>query len=100
MRAVDLVVVKGKTQPVKIHEVLDYHDQSSFPNLMDVVNLFNDGIEAYQVANWSKAIERFNHCLKLNPSDQLSQNYVDRCEFLRANPPEKEWDGVWVMTSK
>ena len=100
MRAVDLVVVKGKTQPVKIHEVLDYHDQSSFPNLMDVVNLFNDGMEAYQVANWSKAIERFNHCLKLNPSDQLSQNYVDRCEFLRANPPEKEWDGVWVMTSK
>jgi adenylate cyclase len=100
MRAVDLVVVKGKTQPVKIHEVLDYHDQTSFPNLMDVVNLFNDGIEAYRAANWNKAIERFNHCLKLNPTDQLSQNYVDRCEFLKANPPEKEWDGVWVMTSK
>ena len=100
MRAADLVVVKGKTQPVKIYEVLDYHDQVSFPNLMDVVNLFNDGIEAYQVANWDKAIERFNHCLKLNPTDQLSQIYVDRCEFLKSNPPEKEWDGVWVMTSK
>ncbi len=100
MRAADLVVVKGKTQPVKIYEVLDYHDQTSFPNLMDVVNLFNDGIEAYQIANWNKAIERFNHCLKLNPTDQLSQIYVDRCEFLKSNPPEKEWDGVWVMTSK
>ena len=100
MRAVDLVVVKGKTQPVKIHEVLDYHDQTSFPNLMDVVNLFNDGIEAYQGGNWDRAIERFKHCLKLNPTDQLSQNYVERCEFLKSNPPEKEWDGVWVMTSK
>jgi adenylate cyclase len=100
MRAADLVVVKGKTQPVKIYEVLDYHDQVSFPNLMDVVNLFNDGVEAYQAANWNKAIERFNHCLKLNPTDQLSQIYVDRCEFLKSNPPEKEWDGVWVMTSK
>jgi adenylate cyclase len=100
MRAADLVVVKGNTQPVKIYEVLDYHDQVSFPNLMDVVNLFNDGVEAYQAANWNKAIERFNHCLKLNPTDQLSQIYVDRCEFLKSNPPEKEWDGVWVMTSK
>ena len=100
MRAVDLVVVKGKTQPVKIHEVLDYHDQTSFPNLMDVVNLFNDGIEAYQGAKWDRAIERFQHCLKLNPTDQLSQNYVERCEFLKSNPPEKEWDGVWVMTTK
>jgi hypothetical protein len=35
-------------------------------------------------ANWSKAIERFNHCLKLNPTDQLSQIYVDRCEFLKS----------------
>lgn len=100
LRAVDLVVVKGKTQPVKVFEILDYHDEDSFPNLMDVVNHFNDGMNAYQAANWDKAIERFNQCLKYNPEDHLSQSYVERCEALRADPPKGEWDGVWVMKTK
>jgi len=25
--------------------------------------------------------------------------YIDRCQSLKADPP-KDWDGVWVMTSK
>ena len=100
LRAVDLVVVKGKTQPVKVFEILDYHDEGSFPNLMDVVNHFNDGMNAYQAANWDKAIERFNQCLKLNPEDHLSQSYVERCKALKADPPKGEWDGVWVMKTK
>lgn len=100
LRAVDLVVVKGKTQPVKVFEILDYHDEDSFPNLMDVVNHFNDGMNAYQAANWDKAIERFNQCLKFNPEDHLSQSYVERCETLKADPPKGEWDGVWVMKTK
>ncbi len=100
LRAVDLVVVKGKTQPVKVFEILDYHDEDSFPNLMDVVNHFNDGMNAYQAANWDKAIERFNQCLKFNPEDHLSQSYVERCEALKADPPKGEWDGVWVMKTK
>jgi hypothetical protein len=29
----------------------------------------------------------------------LSATYVERCEQLRAHPPEP-WDGIWVMTSK
>ncbi len=100
LRAVDLVVVKGKTQPVKVFEILDYHDEDSFRNLMDVVNHFNDGMNAYQAANWDKAIERFNQCLKFNPEDHLSQSYVERCEALKADPPKGEWDGVWVMKTK
>jgi hypothetical protein len=38
MREIDLVVVKGKTQPVAVFEVLDYHTEQTFPNLMDVVS--------------------------------------------------------------
>jgi adenylate cyclase len=67
---------------------------------MDVVNHFNDGMNAYQAANWDKAIERFNQCLKFNPEDHLSQSYVERCEALKADPPKGEWDGVWVMKTK
>jgi adenylate cyclase len=98
-REVDRVVVKGKTEPVAVHEVLDYHTNETFPNLMDVVNDFRDGITSYRRGAWDAAIGSFQRCLRAHPADVLSATYVDRCEQLRAHPPD-EWDGVWVMTSK
>ena len=98
-REVDRVIVKGKTEPVAIHEVLDYHTDATFPNLMDVVNDFRDGIDSYRRGDWDAAIGSFQRCLRAHPADALSATYVDRCEQLRASPPEN-WDGIWVMTSK
>jgi len=99
-RDIDLVVVKGKTEPVRVYEFLDFHDAKSFPNLTDVVNQFNDGIVHYRAANWDKASERFRRCLELNPGDKLAETYIGRCDYLRAQPPEGEWIGVWVMNEK
>ena len=99
-REVDLVIVKGKTEPVSVFEVLDYHDDSSFPNLVDVIQTFNDGIRCFRKAEWDKGLKLFKDCVKLNPGDKAAQLYIDRCEHLKANPPEGEWDGVWVMTTK
>ena len=31
-----------------VYEVLDYHDDKTFPNLMDVVNHFNEGKKKIQ----------------------------------------------------
>ena len=99
-REIDLVVVKGKTKPVAVHEVLDYHDDASFPNLMDVVNQFKDGLAKYRAGKWDAAIAAFRKGLRLNPHDTLSKIYIDRCEKLKLNPPQGEWDGVWVMEDK
>jgi len=98
-REVDRVIVKGKTEPVAIHEVLDYHTDETFPNLMDVVNDFRDGVGNYRRGAWDAAIASFQRCLRAHPADALSTTYVQRCEQLRAEPPE-HWDGIWVMTSK
>jgi adenylate cyclase len=100
VRDIDLVVVKGKTQPVRVFEILDYHDAKTFPNLMDVVSHFGEAIAAYRAADWDKAITRFEKCLALNPGDGLSRTYIERCGILRAEPPVGEWDGVWRMKDK
>jgi adenylate cyclase len=100
VRDIDLVVVKGKTQPVRVFEILDYHDAKTFPNLMDVVSHFGEAIAAYRAADWDKAIARFEKCLALNPGDGLSRTYIERCGILRAEPPVGEWDGVWRMKDK
>lgn len=99
-RQVDKVTVKGKTKPVAIYEVIDYHDAESFPNQIEVLSHFNNGMEYYNQAQWDKAIECFQTALKLNPQDKASILYVERCGELKKNPPPGEWDGVWVMTHK
>ena len=99
-REIDLVVVKGKTKPVAIFEVLDHHTEATFPNLMDVVNHFKDGLTKYRKGNWDPAINAFREALVANPADKLSNIYIERCLKLKKAPPKGEWDGVWVMEDK
>ena len=100
VRNIDLVVVKGKTKPVSVYEVLDFHTDETFPNLMDNVNYFNEGVKHYRDANWEKSVKAFNEALQANPADKLAKTYIERCEHLKEEPPEGEWDGIWVMKTK
>lgn len=100
IREIDKVIVKGKTKSVSIYEVLDYHDEETFPNLMSVLNYFTDGLRQYRVSKWDGAIKSFNEALKLNPNDRLAQMYIERCEHLKENSPGEDWEGVWKMMSK
>ncbi len=99
IRDIDRVIVKGKTEPVEVYEVLDFHSEETFPNLMEVVNNFKSARQHYNNGSWDKAIALFNECLKGNPNDKLAASYIERCEALKADPPA-DWDGVFVMTSK
>jgi adenylate cyclase len=99
LRDIDMVVVKGKTQPVGVYEVLDYHTDETYPNLMDNVNYFNEGVKEYRAGNWDKGIGRFREAIEANATDKLAQTYIERCEMLKADPPA-DWDGIWIMTSK
>ena len=99
-REIDKVIVKGKTKPVSIFEVLDYHNKDTFPNMIEVLGNFNNGVDYYKDARWDDAKKLFKEGLKGNPEDKCSKMYVERCEYMKKNPPEGEWDGVWVMKTK
>ena len=100
MREADRVVVKGKTEPVSVFEVLDYHSAESFPNLMEAVGHFQEGQDHYRAAAWDKATRAFEVAASLNPTDKLPALYLQRCAHLAAEPPGKDWKGVWVMKTK
>jgi adenylate cyclase len=98
-REVDHVIVKGKTEPVGVYEILDYHSDATFPNLVDGVNAFRDGIVRYRRGDWDQAVAAFGEARKANPDDRLAQLYLERCEQLLADPPS-DWDGVWALSAK
>jgi len=99
-REVDRVVVQGKTEPVVVYEVLDYHTDESFPNLMEALNQFKYGLAEYRRQRWDQAAGAFREALRLNPADKVSAMYIERCDYFKGHPPGDDWDGVWVMTSK
>jgi adenylate cyclase len=99
-REIDAVVVKGKTEPVRIYEILDYYTDATFPNLVEVLNQFRNGIELYRRGSWDQAAEAFQNVLNLAPSDKPARLYLDRCRHLKDNPPVGEWKGVWVLEQK
>jgi len=100
IREIDRVLVKGKTKPVVVYEVLDYHNDETFPNVMSAVDHFNHGIKLYREGKWDKSIEAFKETLNLNQEDNLSKMYIERCTNLKENPPGDDWDGVWRMATK
>lgn len=100
LREADLIRVKGKTCPVAIFEVLDHHDAESFPNLAPSLEAFRRGYALYQSGDFAEALATFETCASLNPNDRMTALYIERCTHFLAAPPEGEWDGVCVMTSK
>ena len=99
-RELDLVVVKGKTRPVAIYEILDYHTEESYPNMTDALRHFKAGLQKYRQQKWNDAKGEFNDVLALNDHDKAAKMYIERCDYFLANPPGADWDGVWVMESK
>jgi adenylate cyclase len=99
-REVDLVVVKGKTKPVAVYEVLDYHTDETYPRLIDALGYFRDGLAKYRQGKWQDAAALFSEVAAINPADKSAKLYLERCEHLAEHPPGEGWDGVWVMESK
>ncbi len=99
-REIDRVVVKGKTEPVAIYEVLDYHTKETFPSMSSVLGHFRDGIERYRSRVWGSAEEAFEQALRAHPEDRPSRMYIERCAYYRENPPPEDWGGEWTMTTK
>lgn len=100
LREVDCIRVKGKTQPVAVYEVLDYHTDESFPHLGEVTRLFAEALATYRELRFGASALIFKKALLLNPTDKLSQLYLKRCQHLMETPPDSDWDGVWSLSEK
>jgi adenylate cyclase len=100
LREIDRVIVKGKTKPVAVFECLDYHDESSFPNLMETIGAFNEGLLRYREGDFGAARGWFDQALQAHPGDRVSARYRDQAAVFEENPPPADWDGISVLAQK
>jgi adenylate cyclase len=99
-RELDTIIVKGKTQPVAIYEVLEYHSDQSYPQLSEAMGYWRDALKKYRQREFAAANELFARVLAINPADAAARLFVARCAQLLQDPPPEDWTGVWVMDSK
>jgi adenylate cyclase len=100
IREVDRVIVKGKTEPAAVYEVLDYHTPETFPNMRECLDCYRSGLSYYRKRDWDRALIAFREALALNSNDRVSKIYIDRCMEMRLHPPGPNWNGVWIMKAK
>ncbi len=67
---------------------------------IEMIRLYNLGLNSYKLKKWDDAISYFKNALKLDPSDGPSKLYLERSNNYKINPPPDDWDGVFTMTTK
>ena len=108
-RFLDLVTVKGKSEPIEIWQVIDYDRDESHHKLYKVsrarldeeLELYNKAINLYKDAKFDEALVIFKDVDKWE--DKTNKNvykmYIERCEHYIEEPP-KDFNGVFAHTTK
>jgi adenylate cyclase len=97
-RELDLVRVKGKTEPVAIFEPLGETGQLSDEAIARLAD-YEAALGAYRRCDWSGARQLFEK-LTEQQGELLYNVYLDRIERFSHEPPAADWDGVFDHLSK
>ena len=99
IRPLDLVQVKGKSQAVKIFEVIPTWNPIAKEKAL--LEKYTDAYEnKYLKRQFSEAIAAFKEILSQLPDDKASKLIKENAENFLKNPPPESWDGVTVFQTK
>ena len=82
LREVDRVVVKGKTEPVRVLEVLEALPDASRARRKAALNAFNAGRDALFEGRFADAVPALETALGADPEDQAAVLLLDRARAL------------------
>jgi two-component system sensor histidine kinase ChiS len=99
-RFVDKVQVKGKKDPVSVHEIFD-GDPAAVIELKDQTkDDFEQGLCLYYDRKFSEASVMFNQVLGKHPEDRAARIYLKRSANYMVNGVPDDWAGVEILTQK
>jgi len=97
-REIDLLTVKGKTEHIRIYEILQKASKSS-KTLLSIKTNFEKGLKFYRNQKWKTALEAFQKNYD-EFNDKTSLVFIDRIKLFMLNSPPENWDGVFVLKVK
>lgn len=103
VRLIDLVRVKGKTEPIECYEIFGPKADLTPPQV-DLLRAFSAGIDQFREGHFEKALTEFEGSQRLEAGQEEGQInpsrvYIDRCRQLLAQPPAR-WEGIWELHQK
>jgi adenylate cyclase len=103
-RELDLIRVKGKTQPVMIYELIGRAGEEnlygSIANVQLRLDQFAQARTLYRARRWEEAQRAFQIMIDKWPDDGPARTYWKRCQEYLFDEPPSGWDGVFTMTHK
>ena len=99
VRKLDIIRVVGRATPINIYELLGKRGEID-DLLKKALPDYNQGLKSYQNREWTEAKRYFENALKIRPEDGPSKIYLKRCENFILQPPAKDWDGVFNLSTK
>lgn len=96
MRRVDRTVVKGKSLPVKIYELIAWADQAS-EEQRNRVDRFHEALGMFLRRRFTQSERAF---AAMERDDETAAVYRARAQLYLDNPPPACWDRAWVLESK
>lgn len=96
-RELDLVSVKGKSEPVEIFEVIGYKGEVSRKKIECIEN-YEAGLRLYRNSRFGEAIEKWEKSLECG-HDKASETMIHRARNMIKHPVE-DFNGVYVAKSK
>jgi adenylate cyclase len=100
LRELDAVRAKGKTQAIRVHELVAV-TRTSLPRGQETaLALYATGLDAYRAQRWHDALALFEEALSAWPEDGPSRAMAERCRAYGNAPPLEHWDGVYEQTLK
>jgi adenylate cyclase len=100
VRELDLIQVKGKTEPIKVFELLGTSDMQMTAEQKEAMEIYSEGLKLYRERKFDEAIAYMNQALQLDPTCRVADVYAQRAALYQLNPPPEDWNGVFVMTTK
>ncbi len=98
-RELDHVRVKGKDKPIAIYEPIGLASEVG-KEMQDEIKLFHEVRRLYRSQDWDQAELQLMNLQRMSPDTALYKIYADRVGYFRNNPPDADWDGVFVFQTK
>jgi len=97
----DLIAVKGKKEAVRIFALLGDGTTAQAPEFRALVERHDAMLAAYRAQDWARARAALGESARLGTRlAHLYELYEERISHYVAHPPGRDWDGVFIATSK